>query len=127
MKIEMEYIKGDKFRDVFSVGLCGKIGRYVAKMHNDNIIHGDLTTSNMILKGKEIYFIDFGLSYFSAKVEDKAVDLHLLKEALESKHYKKAKAAFKEILKEYKKEANSQYEIISRFLLVEERGRHKNK
>lgn len=127
MKIEMEYIEGEKFRDVFSVNMCSKVGEYIATMHNENIIHGDLTTSNMIQKGKEIYFIDFGLSYFSSKIEDRAVDLHLLKEALESKHYKLSESAFKEVLKGYKKASKNYDEIISRFLLVEERGRHKNK
>lgn len=127
MKIEMEYIDGIKFRDAFSVNLCQKIGEYVAKMHNHNIIHGDLTTSNMILKKKEIYFIDFGLSYFSTKVEDKAVDLHLLKEALESKHYKEAEKAFKEIIKGYKKTSKNADEILLRFSLVEERGKNKHK
>ena len=40
-----------------------------------------------ILKNGKVYFIDFGLGFFSNKTEDKAVDLHLLKQALESKHY----------------------------------------
>ncbi len=68
-----------------------EIGNLIGKMHNQNIIHGDLTTSNMIVNSneKKIYFIDFGLSFFSEKIEDKAVDLHLLKRALESKHLKK--------------------------------------
>ncbi len=127
MKIEMEYINGDKVRDVFKTSLGKKIGEYVAKMHNENIIHGDLTTSNMMFKDKEIYFIDFGLSYFSAKVEDKAVDLHLLKEALESKHYKVADKAFKEVLKGYKKFSRNNDEVIERFLMVEERGKNKHK
>src|SRR4030042_1167648 len=48
-----------------------------------HIINGDLTTSNMILNpDNKLYFIDFGLSFHSNKIEDKAVDLHLLKQAL---------------------------------------------
>src|SRR3989344_4979866 len=56
---------------------CNEIGVNVSVLHNNHIIHGDLTTSNMILKNKnnEVYFVDFGLSFFSQKVEDKAVDL----------------------------------------------------
>lgn len=127
MKVEMEYIDGDKLRDVFSVKLCQKIGEYVGLMHNEGIIHGDLTTSNMILKCNEIYLIDFGLSFFSAKIEDKAVDLHLLKEALESKHYKEFDEAFKEIIKGYNKTCKNADEIINRLEQVEVRGRNKNK
>jgi TP53 regulating kinase and related kinases len=127
MKIEMEYIDGEKLRDVLKVKLCKKVGEYVGLMHNENIIHGDLTTSNMILKGKEIYFIDFGLSYFSNKTEDKAVDLHLLKEALLSKHYKEFEKAFKEVIKGYKKTCRNASEAISRLKKVEQRGRNKAK
>ncbi|MEM4397554.1 MAG: KEOPS complex kinase/ATPase Bud32 [Candidatus Woesearchaeota archaeon] len=100
--IEMEFIEGKKVKEIlekdnFTNHLSKEIGNLIAEMHNKNIIHGDLTTSNMIYneKEKKIYFIDFGLSFFSEKIEDKAVDLHLLKQALESKHskiYEKANA-----------------------------------
>lgn len=125
--IEMEFINGDKLRDVFDIKHTKKIGEYVAKMHNEGIVHGDLTTSNMIEYKNEIYFIDFGLSFFSNRFEDKAVDLHLLKEALESKHYKIADKAFKQILTIYKKHSKDSKEILERLKLVEERGRHKHK
>lgn len=125
--IEMEFIDGSKLRDVLSVKHSRKIGEYIAKMHNEGIIHGDLTTSNMIVQDDEIYFIDFGLSFFSEKFEDKAVDLHLLKEALESKHYKIADITFKKILLSYKKHAKDSKEILARLTLVEERGRNKHK
>ena len=145
MKIEMDYIDGEKLRDVFDVKHCRKIGEYVGMMHNENIIHGDLTTSNMILKCQkskisehaqkqkefltedEIYFIDFGLSFFSNKIEDRAVDLHLLKEALESKHYKVADKAFKEIISGYKKTNKESKEVLERLEKVEARGRNKHK
>lgn len=106
--------------------LCEEIGRKVAILHNNSIIHGDLTTSNMI-NNKEIYFIDFGLSFFSEKAEDKAVDLHLLKEALESKHYKIWEESFKIILESYKKEAKKSSETLKRLESVEKRGRYRAK
>ncbi|HLC62675.1 MAG TPA: O-sialoglycoprotein endopeptidase, partial [Candidatus Nanoarchaeia archaeon] len=84
------------------------------------------TTSNMIYS-KEIYFIDFGLSFFSEKAEDKAVDLHLLKEALESKHYKIWEECFKSVLEAYKKEANKSGETLKRLEAVEKRGRYRAK
>ena len=129
-KIIMEYIKGPKIRDILEKKdykkLSEEIGKKIAILHNNNIIHGDLTTSNMLFS-KEIYFIDFGLSYFSHKIEDKAVDLHLLKQALESKHYKIWEECFKEAIKGYKKESKEAKEVLTRLETVENRGRYKGK
>jgi len=129
-KITMEFIKGPKVRDILEKKDCTKlseeIGKKLAILHNNNLIHGDLTTSNMIL-AKEIYFIDFGLSYFSHKIEDKAVDLHLLKQALESKHYKVWEKCFDAALKAYKKESKDSSEVFKRLETVEKRGRYKSK
>ena len=129
-RIVMEEIKGPRLRDVLEkkdyVKLSEEIGRKLAVMHNNHIIHGDLTTSNMILK-KEIYFIDFGLSSVSHKIEDKAVDLHLLKQALESKHYRVWEKCFDAVLKAYAKEAKQSKEILQRLEQVEGRGRNKGK
>lgn len=130
MLIKMEFLKGKKLRDALDntncVKLCKELGKKIAILHKNSIIHGDLTTSNMILN-KEIYFIDFGLSFFSDKIEDKAVDLHLLKQALESKHHKIFENAFKAVLSGYKIK-NPDYDIIiKRLEKVESRGRYKGK
>ncbi|MDD5253806.1 MAG: KEOPS complex kinase/ATPase Bud32 [Candidatus Nanoarchaeia archaeon] len=126
MKIEMEFINGDLLKDIFDKlknrkEICIKIGKQIRQMHNQNIIHGDLTTSNMILKNDEIYFIDFGLSFFSDKIEDKAVDLHLLKQAIRAKHYKVFYESFEEIFRAY----HPDKEFMKRFEKVESRGRYK--
>ena len=110
---------------MFDIKYCKKIGEMIAKMHDNDIIHGDLTTSNMILKNKEIFFIDFGLSFFSKKIEDKAVDIHLLHRALESKHYKVFDKAFKQILKGYKT-VKDYDEVMERFNVVKSRGKNKH-
>lgn len=126
MKVTMSFIPGEKVRDVLhtnSQALAKEIGRKVGILHTNNIIHGDLTTSNMILHD-EIHFIDFGLSFFSQKIEDKAVDLHLLKQALEAKHFKIAKEAIKIILDNYK--ADNHKEIIQRIKTIESRGRYRH-
>ena len=128
--IVMEKINGKLIKDVLNdsgyKNMCAEIGRKIAVLHNNSIIHGDLTTSNMILS-KEIYFIDFGLAFFSDKAEDKAVDLHLLKEALESKHYQIWEECFKCALDAYKKEAKKSHETIKRLEAVEKRGRYRAK
>ena len=128
-KIIMEHIEGKLVKDILEKdykALSKEIGEKIAVLHNQNMIHGDLTTSNMIFN-KQIYFIDFGLSFFSHKIEDKAVDLHLLKQALESKHYKVWEKAFKLVLESYEKTAKDSEEIIKRLEKVEKRGRYKQK
>ena len=67
--------------------LAQKLGALLVKMHSIDVIHGDLTTSNMLLRAEEdIVVIDFGLSYISSLVEDKGVDLYVLERALLSSH-----------------------------------------
>jgi TP53 regulating kinase-like protein len=67
--------------------LAQKLGALLGKMHSIDVIHGDLTTSNMLLRAEEdIVVIDFGLSYISSLVEDKGVDLYVLERALLSSH-----------------------------------------
>ena len=127
-KITMEYINGkklsenlDKMKNANQV--CQEIGKNIAKLHDSNIIHGDLTTSNMIYSNKKVYFIDFGLSFESNKIEDKAVDLHLIKEALEAKHFKEAKKYFSSIINGY--QSSQSKEVLKRLEKVEMRGRYK--
>lgn len=128
--LEIQYINGALLKNILDKKNCIKlskeIGEKVAVLHNNDIIHGDLTTSNMIL-GKEIYFIDFGLSFFSRKIEDKAVDLHLLKEALESKHSTIWEKCYKAALGSYEKKAVDGKDVLDRIKIVEKRGRYKHK
>ena len=66
------------------------IGRVVGMMHRSHVIHGDLTTSNLLLVGKpedcHIAVIDFGLASIEEMAEDKGVDLYVLERALLSTH-----------------------------------------
>ena len=128
--ITMQNIPGKLVKDILEsqshARLSNEIGKKIAILHNNSIIHGDLTTSNMIFKD-EIYFIDFGLSFFSEKPEDKAVDLHVLKEAFESKHYKIGNECFKAAVESYRKEAKDSNLILKRLEAVEKRGRYRAK
>ncbi len=130
--IEMDFIEGKKlsdFLDVFEFekqkNICKEIGKSVANLHDERIIHGDLTTSNMIFKDEKIYFIDFGLGFISHKTEDKAVDLHVLKQALEAKHFKNWKILFEEFVKGYEN-SNESKSVLERLSKVEKRGRYKH-
>ena len=129
--LTMERLSGSKVRDVLSAhslpSVCPQIGRLVATIHNRGIIHGDLTTSNMILCRKRVCLIDFGLSFHSSRIEDKAVDLHLLRQALVSRHWRIADRAWGSIRRVYLREAKGAGEILVRLKSVDGRGRYKGK
>ncbi|KAJ5076590.1 o-sialoglycoprotein endopeptidase [Anaeramoeba ignava] len=99
-------------------------GKIIANVHNLNIIHGDLTTSNILLKMEKnsLILIDFGLSYISTSFEDKGVDLYVLERAFLSTH-PKSESLFQEVLDSYKKIVNSSKQIIQQFEKVRKRGR----
>ncbi len=138
--IVLEYIKGSKLSSNLdslpnNIEICTKIGKQIALLHDAGIIHGDLTTSNMILSSKRgrvggktfpnaLYFIDFGLGFTSHKIEDKAVDLHLIKQALEAKHFLHYEKFFQAVLEGYKTSSNYQ-QTLNRLKVVEKRGRYK--
>ncbi len=132
MKIVMTKLEGEKVRDVLKQGksfqtIATEMGRVVGLLHQNQIVHGDLTTSNMIAHGKKVYLLDFGLSFFSEKEEDKAVDLFLLERALESTHYEFYPRIWDAVIDGYKK-GNGGFEIVlDRLELVRKRGRNKKK
>ena len=131
-EIIMQFIQGDKLSNILNKfpekkqkEICEQIGENIAKLHNSDIIHGDLTTSNMILKNNSVYFIDFGLGFISNKIEDKAVDLHLLKQAFEAKHFQNWNFLFETLIKKYEKINPESKKILERLATVEKRGRYK--
>jgi len=130
MEIEMDFITGPMLKEVLHtdhLAFSKEIGRKVGILHANNIIHSDLTTSNMIHCNNEIHFIDFGLSFISQKQEDKAVDLHLLDRALESKHHEIYRECISAVLEGYK-QGNPQWQpVLERLKKVEQRGRNKRK
>jgi TP53 regulating kinase-like protein len=131
-KIIMEWIFGSKLKDTLNsmekprrMLVYRLIGESIGKLHEAGIIHGDLTTSNMILKEGKLYIIDFGLGKISGKIEDQAVDLYLLYEALKSTHLKLVDQAWKNILKAYKQNYAKSNEVLARMLKIEKRRRYK--
>lgn len=125
----MDYIKGKVLKKVIPelkkdelMELFTQVGTLINSMHEYGIVHGDLTTSNMILRNGLVFFIDFSLGDFSNKVEDKAVDLHLIKQALIAKHNKVWKHCFKAVKDNYENKT-----VLKRLKKVEKRGRKKCK
>ncbi|XP_055843391.1 EKC/KEOPS complex subunit TP53RK [Episyrphus balteatus] len=112
--------------------LCVAIGVILSKIHTNNIIHGDLTTSNILVDPKvddfseyELILIDFGLSQYSQSPEDKGVDLYVLERALLSTHSQQPKL-FEIILASYQKQTQDGEAVIARFQEVRRRGRKRN-
>jgi len=128
-KLFMSFIPGKQLKDVLQdnkLKFSREMGKKIAELHKNDIIHGDLTTSNMIFD-QEIHFIDFGLSFFSMKAEDKAVDLHVLSQALQSKHHNIADECVENILKSYKENYKDAEQVLNRLKVVQKRGRNKKK
>lgn len=131
-RLVMDYVKGEKLKDVLNSmepeqrsAACGKIGRLAAKLHAAGVVHGDLTTSNMILAKNEIVLIDFGLGKFSSSVEDQAVDLFLLYEALKSTHFAVLEECWGNVLKSYSENSARPEEVLARMEKIKNRRRYK--
>lgn len=116
-KIVMEYIKNDKNH----LNLAKKIGFEINKLHENNIVHGDLNLINIITNKKDIYFIDFGLSLTTSKIEDKATDLLVFKKTLFSN--KKHEKIWDKIIKGYNISEKTN-KIVQKINEIEKRGRY---
>jgi len=135
-EIVMDFIEGKKLSTNLDnlplkqqLEICKQIGQNTAKIHQLEIIHGDLTTSNMILSRKDnkVFLIDFGLAFRSSKYEDKAVDLHLLRQALEAKHFKNWQQLFDIVKQGYQEVAKNEADkVLNQLIKVEKRGRYKH-
>jgi TP53 regulating kinase-like protein len=79
----------DQVRDV-----AVQIGEAIAIMHDNRLIHGDLTTSNLMLlppkkdEKLKLAVIDFGLGSFDHKEETKAVDLYVVCSSISHSYHK---------------------------------------
>jgi len=130
-KIIMEFIDGERIKELLNKSdkksvkkTCFEIGKLIGKLHTAGIIHGDLTTSNMILKDGKIYFIDFGLGIFSRKIEDQGTDLRLLHEAFKSTHYQILDICWESVIKGYKEEYPKANTVLNRVSEIEKRARY---
>ncbi|XP_008303632.1 EKC/KEOPS complex subunit TP53RK [Stegastes partitus] len=111
--------------------LAERVGQILARMHDEDVIHGDLTTSNMLLRHSqkdgepELVLIDFGLSYISALPEDKGVDLYVLEKAFLSTH-PNTEALFEKLLKSYAASSKKSSAVIKKLDEVRLRGRKRS-
>ncbi|KAI1204956.1 tyrosine protein kinase [Annulohypoxylon truncatum] len=139
-------ITGEAEEDKDLVSLMRRIGSAVGRMHKVGIVHGDLTTSNMMLrpweKGRQpvngnkssddglldgdIIIIDFGLASQSSSDEDRAVDLYVLERAFASTH-SRAEQLFSATLESSYRETFKQAPVVIKKLEeVRMRGRKRS-
>jgi TP53 regulating kinase-like protein len=132
--IVMEFIEGKQVKQILDdlpseerKNLCRHIGELIGRLHNQGIIHSDLTTSNMILTPQgRVVFVDFGLSERSMELEAKGVDLHLMKRAFQSTHFQYAKECFDAVFDGYTRVVggNVAGEVLKKIEEIERRGRY---
>lgn len=132
-RIVMEEVKGARVKDALNElpepkarTVCAKIGEIAARLHANDIVHGDLTTSNMLLEGDRIVLIDFSLGSKTSELEDKGVDMHLLEEAFHSAHHQRS--GLYEVVKDAYVSTDSRGEqVLKKVKEIEKRGRYTRK
>ena len=129
----MEFVGGPRMKDAVDEASPRRVrpsfealGGSIAKLHSAGIMHGDLTTSNVIVRGGAPVFIDFGLALRSSRVEDHAVDLRLVKETITGAHSRVSGPALEALLDGYSGEVDaSRFRAVARQLReIERRGRY---
>jgi TP53 regulating kinase-like protein len=135
--IIMEFVEGKQVKQVLNnlsseerQRLSRHIGELIGYLHRNNIIHGDLTTSNMILTPRgRVVFVDFGLGEKNVELEIRGVDIHLMKRAFENTHFDYAEECFSAVLEGYARVVGDETakEVLEKVREIERRGRYVSK
>jgi Kae1-associated kinase Bud32 len=128
-EIAMEFIEGSRVKDVLGrknfKAICNKIGENIAKMHSFDLVHGDLTTSNILLHNNGLFFIDFGLGSRSRKVENKAVDLLVFRKTFEATHAELMPKGWEKIIEGYLAGMSPEGKrVVEHIAAIEKRARY---
>ena len=129
--ITMEKVSGEQLKnclkDANLISYFTELGEIVGKMHQNEIIHGDLTTSNVFVGAdNRIWLIDFGLGYYSGELENQAVDILVLKHILESSHHEIHQDAYDAFCEGYTRTHSNAKSVLKRTKVVENRVRYKS-
>jgi Kae1-associated kinase Bud32 len=125
--IEMDLIDGKRIDLCLTEGNVEKTGEGIGRLHEASIIHGDLTTSNILIKQNKPYFIDFGLGEVSDSVEKRGVDIRVFKESINATKPEQLSVLMKAFWKGYKRECRDSEKVINRLKDIEKRGRYKKR
>lgn len=129
-RLTMEFVEGPTVKEVLATGsldaatdLCRQVGALAATLHAGDLIHGDLTTSNLILRGETLVLVDLGLGERRSEVEAKGVDLHLLREAFLSAHADRAEL-LSAVLEGYRASYADADAVLAKAEQIERRARY---
>ncbi|HEV8594614.1 MAG TPA: KEOPS complex kinase/ATPase Bud32 [Thermoplasmata archaeon] len=128
-RIVMEFVDGPTVKEALQnrVGeprdLADRIGVLAGTLHAHGIVHGDLTTSNLIWRDGRIYAIDFSMGEKTDSLEAQGVDLRLLKEAWTSAHFDLLDL-FEVVLSAYRRTYARADAAIATLAEIEGRGRY---
>jgi TP53 regulating kinase and related kinases len=126
-EIIMEFIEGESVKETMNQDVALQMGKIAGLLHVNNIIHNDLTTSNFLKVGEnQLVLLDFGLSFFSERLEDKAVDLRLVKEVLYSAYVSICHVSFSNFLIGYSSIVGQKkmQSTLRKVVEIEQRGRY---
>lgn len=122
-EIKMEHINGTALKNVITPGLCEQAGELIGRLHSCGLVHGDLTTSNIMLKDGKLYLVDFGLAYLDKNVEARGVDIHVLFQTFESTH-EDHEILIETFYAGYSRTFTEADKIMERVKEIESRGRY---
>jgi len=97
----LERIAGRQLKEDVTPARLREVGALAARLHAHGLVHGDLTTSNVVVALEGLVLLDFGLGAQNAEDEDKGGDLHVLKETLEATH-PEVEGGFRHVMEGYR-------------------------
>lgn len=131
--IAMEFLQGKQLKQLVAElavdklqEISNKFGKMIGLLHSGGVVHGDPTTSNVIVNQRgNMWLVDFGLAEMNATVEMKGVDLHLMKRAFETTHWDFEAIMWSASLDGYKTIHTEETDhVLSRVEEIRERGRY---
>jgi TP53 regulating kinase-like protein len=132
--IVMQYVQGPRLKEYLEtskpedrIKICRNLGDKVGRLHAYGIVHGDLTTSNMIVtEGSEITLIDFGLAEYSHEIEKQGVDILLGQRVFNSTHHRYGVVCYKAFFEGYYDRVGSEVadQVAERVKQIARRGRY---
>jgi TP53 regulating kinase-like protein len=131
--IAMECLQGKQLKQLVAELAADRLqeitsdfGKLIGLLHLGGVVHGDPTTSNVIVNQKgNMWLVDFGLAEMNATVEMKGVDLHLMRRAFETTHWDFEPIMWRAALDGYKIiHTEETDQVLSRVEEIRERGRY---
>lgn len=132
--IVMEFVEGKQVKGLLNEVESAErqcvsftVGESIGKLHVHGLVHGDLTTSNMIMASDgKVFFVDFGLGEKNKELEARGVDMHLMNRALQSTHFRFAEECFDAVVNGYSRVVGDRVakSVLDKIGEIKRRGRY---